>query len=250
MKSTRAQWWTLLALVVSFILVTAAMYAKPAHSMSISQPGATSIAGVAPCAGPLISGEPLVYNGTNICTGPANNVHFNGTNSSGGAQQMLNIDTSNNLALGDGTNLVYIQNTSKLQLNGQGLIWNGGNDLTEVNAPRMPLTLVAITTSATGAITWAPRFTPDVAMHVRQWDLNFSAAPTGCTTWPVYEIVVGTAQASTAITLTSNTGLYTKTFTPIAVAASSIIYWGQTTAGVGCTFASNTASAVLELSTD
>src|SRR5579872_6162093 len=201
MKPARAQWFTLAALTVFFLGITWGLFAHRAGAMTISNPSATSIGGVAPCAGPLVSGAPLVYNGSTVCTGPANATALSMTNAAGGAQTVMTVDTSDNLTIGDTAHPVLIANGATFTTPNNGINFDGNADLTEIRAPRTPLTLVTNLVTGSGSTTANVVYTPTVAMHVRAWDIGLAAALSSCSPYPTLEVAVaGSGQSASAIT--------------------------------------------------
>lgn len=249
MKPARAQWSVLLALTVFVVGLTWGLFAQRAPAMTISNPGNTSIGGVSPCAGPLVSGEPLVYNGSTVCTGPANNTAINLTDASSTAQNAFLVDSSSNLVVATGLTSLTLGNNKPLRLGSNGISFQYDGDLSLTHAPRTPLTLVSNLATTTGTFGANVQYTPTVAMHIRGWDLGVATALTSCSPFPTFQLKVGgAAQSASAITLTSATAYHVGSLA-IAVAAGSAVAVATTTPGASCS-GTPLANAVIEMTTD
>lgn len=231
----RIDLWTLAALVVFTVGMIGALCAQRASAIDISNPGSTTIEGVSMCAGPPTSGFPLIYDGTNWCDGGTAGAQVKLLNNSGVATGIFSIPVANVFEIcPDTANCSRAQVMTNLQLT-QSMIWNNGNDLSNINWARTPWPCTGALSTTTYAPSIPCEYQPSVATHVRAFHLIFASGPTGCTTNPVYEVSVGgVSQAASAITEANAIQSYNVTGLAIAVAAGAKLSVQETTAGVAC----------------
>jgi hypothetical protein len=265
-----------LGLITLFAFLAAvcalALCAPPASPMDIFQPGVTTIMGASVCTGSPTTDALLVYGGSTWCGSTVNNAPLiSGTASSltiksaAGNGAYVTVEpngTTSGFAIGGSGNgsffvydnaagiaaMQYAPSSNVLEVAPIG--WDRGADLTQTNESRTPLTLYSPVDS-TGTLSLPIDYAPSVLMHVRRWTLLVNPAPSGCSTWPVYEIQTDAgAQSASAISLaTVHTG-GSVTGLSLPIGGSGFVEVAVTTQGVGCTWSSGALEAIMELTTD
>lgn len=235
-------------------------------------PGVTTIQGASICSGSPTTGNLLIFGGTTWCgattinppSGTSSALIINDTNANA-ARTLLELDTSGRTANSRG---LYEGIDGEVSLRADqifadnGIILTGGtldlpssgvvyaSDLTEVAAPRTPLTIYS-PVGSTGTLSLPIDYAPSVLMHVRRWTLLVNPAPSGCSTWPVYEIQTDSgAQSASAISLATSPSGGSVTGLSLPIGASGFVEVAVTTQGVGCTWSNGTLEAIIELTTD
>jgi hypothetical protein len=213
-------------------------------------PGVLTVQGASICSGSPTSGDPLVYNGTDWCGGVPNNTGLQFIEASGTHFSAATLDTNGDLIFQAPGQRVYIQNGQLFVPGNGGIAWDDLTDLIQGHESRTPLTLYDALTS--GTYTTAPgQYTPSVNMHIRSLEVTLRSPLTSCTTYPTYEItLVGSAQATDAVTLTANYSHWITNSGALAVPAGDAVSIVAETAGVSCSPSANNATFVMEMTTD
>lgn len=221
-----------------------------ANAIDISQPSNSTIQGASICSGSPTTGDPLVYNGTDWCGGVPYADGLNFIESGGTHVKSLYLDNNGNINLYGAGGDVVIDTASVLEPSAQGVAWDRNSDLTQTKESRTPLTLYDALTS--GTYTTLPgQYTPSVNMHIRSLEVTLRSTLTSCTTYPTYEItLVGSAQATDAVTLTAGNSHWITNSGALAVPAGDAVSIIAETAGVSCSPSANNATFVMEMTTD
>lgn len=220
------------------------------RAITISNPGSTTVEGVATCAGPPSTGDFLFYNGTQWCDGVANNTAINLKNAAGTNVNAIQVDVSNNLILASGLASITAGNNAPLRLGTGGIVFQYGSDITEANGPRTVCGWNVNQALDTGPTVVSGSCELDVAAHIKRAWVNALVPVAGCTTSPIYTLRVNGANTATTFTMTNGTNIIRATGLTIAVPATQVIDVALTTTGAGCTTHGTQANWNVELTVD